>query len=247
MRNYIVGAFDSQSWADHGKKWLASATAHCGEAEILIYQNAMSDGSLAANKGRAEVRPFNGEYLSLLKDITKSEGVFLFAAPNVRFQSDLGPLFAEASSKFVMAPRRSLSNAFPYPGNTPVCENLWVAPSDLVDLLCRVCDMADSTDCKPPHLGRNLVSYFGDSFPWFRHLLASSICLPAMDADLVDKIYLEPSTRERVTVVLLDKPEEKRAAVLGGIVKPPKASLTSKPEVVSIVMPVDCVEEEVAS
>lgn len=223
MKNYIVGAFTRETWAAHGKQWLTSAHQHKGKAEIIILSTVPLDC-----EGQAKVIQYNG---NVLGQLAKMDGVFLYAAHGVRFQAEPLAVFEAAADKFAVVERGGMARGHqPFSGRSPVYEDFWAAPCDLIDMLHRVVEMSFGIGLKPAYFEFNLVSYFTEFFPWFRADLSPGEYMPVFDAHATDDYYADPRSLKRLTAVGLDKPESKKVGVLGSIVKPGKPSLTMKPE-----------------
>jgi len=221
-KNYIVGAFTKDTWIAHGKRWLESVSQHKGKADILVLSTVPLDGE------GVKFILYEG---NVLAQLAKLDGVFLYAAPHVRFQSDPAAVFEAAAEKFAVIERGGMARGQqPFSGKSPVYEDFWAAPADLIDMLHRVAEMSFGLGLKPPYFELNLVSYFTEFFPWFRSALSSVEFMPVYDAHQTDDYYADPRSLKRLTAVGLDKPESKKVGVLGSIVKPGKPLLTTKPE-----------------
>jgi len=223
LKNYIVGAFTKDTWTAHGKRWLESVSQHKGKSEILVLSTVPLDC-----EGQAKVVHYDGNVLSHL---AKLDGVFLYAAPNVRFQAEPVAMFEAATEQFAVVERGgSAHGQQPFNGRHPVYESYWAAPDDLIDMLHRVVEMSFGTGLQPAYFETNLISYFIEFFPWFRHSMPPTEYMPVYDAQNVGDYYADPRSLKRLTALGLDRPETKKVGVLGSIVKPGKPLLTTKPE-----------------
>lgn len=221
-KNYIVGAFTKDTWAAHGRRWLESVVEHKGSAEILL----LSTAPMACDG--VKVVQYDG---NVLAHLAKMDGTFLYAAPHVRLQAEPVAVFETAADKFAVVDRSGMARGQqPFAGRSPVCEDFWAAPADLIDMLHRVVQTSFGLGLKPAYFELNLVSYFTEFFPWFRADLSPVEFMPVYDAHQTDDYYADPRSLKRLTAVGLDKPESKKVGVLGSIVKPGKALLTSGPE-----------------
>ena len=231
MKNYIVGAFTPDTWAAHGRRWVSAAQTHKGKAGILVLQSADKavpfDGGC---DGIAKVLTFDGTITDMFRKLAEKEGVFLFMAPHVRLQAEPVEAFEVAKDKLAVVERINNTQGQPFNGSKPVYESYWAAPYDLIDLLCKVVDTSIGTGCKPVFHDTNYISYFAEFFPWFRHTLPFTEFLPIYDAQFVADYYADPQSLRCLTAVGLDKPEAKKAGVIGSVVRPAKPSLTTDPE-----------------
>ncbi len=215
--NHIVGFFTHDTWATHGKRWLESANAHKGKANILVICPHAIDG--------VETIAYDG---NIFKTLSKKDGVFLYASPNVRFQSNPEEAFQHAKDKIAVVERKDSMFVQPFQGISPVHEGYWAAPCDLIDMMYRVIDLSFSTNCKPTNFEENYISYLTEFFPWFRHVLPTTEFMLELDAELVADYYADPRSLKRLTAVSLDKPETKKVGVFAGIVKSGKHPLTTE-------------------
>jgi hypothetical protein len=222
LNNYIVGAFTKDTWEAHGKRWLESVSQHKGKADLLVLTTAPLDST------GVKVVQYDG---NVLAQLAKMDGVFLYAAPNIRFQAEPVAMFKAAADKFAVVERSGAAQGQqPFTGKLPVYEDFWAAPCDLIDMLNRVVEMSFGVGLKPAYFELNLISYFTEFFPWFRAAQSPTEYMPVFDAHLTEDYYADPRSLKRLTAVGLDKPESKKVGVLGSIVKPGKPLLTTKPK-----------------
>jgi hypothetical protein len=229
LKKYIVGAFTRETWSAHGKRWLESAVEHKGNAQILLLCTFSME-----QQGSVKVVEYDG---NVLAHLAKMDGIFLYAAPNTRFQAEPVALFEAATEKFAVVERSGIAQSQPFGGKLPVYEDFWAAPSDLIDMLYRVVEMSFGTGLKPPFFDFNFVSYFTEFFPWFRSVMEPVEYMPIYDAHSTNDYYADPRSLKRLTAVGLDKPESKKVGVLGSIVKTAKPLLTTKSEKKNMIDP----------
>ena len=203
MKNYIVGSFTHESWLSHGKFWLASMREHKGDASILVFSTEPNED--------VKTISYDGSFYDLMKKLRNRDGVFLYAAPHVRFQSS--PSFVEAQSKFVVIP-----------GSNGFHEDFWSAPSDLIDVLSKLIELTRETGCVPANFEFRHIGYFADFFPWFRHIGNNDYRM-IYEAEERDGVYY---FSDRILIAFgLIKPEIKKS-VFSSAIKPKKSSLTTE-------------------